>query len=269
MARAGSLKQRELGDFLRQARAKVTPSMAGLPDYGRRRTPGLRREEVAQLSGISVTWYTWIEQGRDLKVSAEVWSALADALHLNQVERAYLFQLAQQQDPDKAKASAGSLPLALATSVQQISAPAYVLDKYWNILHFNEFLDALFGHWPSQQLAQGGLTPNLLRFIFESERSRSIIVDWDERARRSVAEFRADSAPFLEEPEVREVIDALIAVSEEFAQLWGRRSVEAREGGLRSFNHPQLGYVEFEQLTFRLATHLDYKLVMLCSSEGR
>ncbi len=260
MAQAGSLKQKELGDFLRQARAKVTTTMAGLPDYGRRRTPGLRREEVAQLSGISVTWYTWIEQGRNLKVSAEVWSALSDALHLNKVERAYLFQLAQQNDPDHKKASAGSLPLALANSVNQINTPAYILDRYWNILYFNQQLDELFGHWPGQQ-AQG--QANLLRFIFLESCSRQIIVNWNERARRSVAEFRADIASFMEETEVRDFIGEFIANSDEFAQLWGHRTVEAREGGLRSFYHPQCGHVEFEQLTFRLATHLDYKLVIL------
>ncbi|HZJ96329.1 MAG: helix-turn-helix domain-containing protein [Alcaligenaceae bacterium] len=260
MAQAGSVKQKELGDFLRQARAKVTPAMAGLPDYGRRRTPGLRREEVAQLSGISVTWYTWIEQGRDLKVSADVWSALADALHLNKVERAYLFQLAQQNDPDRQKASAGSLPLALPNSVNQINTPAYILDRYWNILHFNQLLDELFGYWPDQQ--EPGQA-NLLRFIFLEPLSRKIIVNWEDRARRSVAEFRADIAPFMEEVEVREFIDEFIERSDEFAQLWGHRAVEAREGGARGFYHPQHGFVEFEQLTFRLATHLDYKLVIL------
>ena len=260
MARAGSLKQKELGDFLRQARAKVTPGMAGLADYGRRRTPGLRREEVAQLSGISVTWYTWIELGRDLKVSAEVWSALADALHLNKVERAYLFQLAQQNDPDIEKASAGSLPLALAHSVHQINTPAYILDRYWNILYFNSQLNELFGEWPGQQ--EPGQA-NLLRFIFLESISREIIVNWEDRARRSAAEFRADIASYMEEAEVRDFLDKFIVTSEEFAQLWGHRTVEARDGGKRSFNHPQQGYLEFEQLTFRLATHLDYKLVIL------
>lgn len=260
MARFGSLKQKELGDFLRQARAKVTPGMAGLPNYGRRRTPGLRREEVAQLSGISVTWYTWIEQGRDLRVSAEVWSALADALHLNPVERAYLFQLAEQSDPDREKASAGSLPLSLADSVQQISTPAYILDRYWNILYFNPQLDDLFANWPSCQV---GSAANLLRFIFLEPQARHIIVDWEERARRSVAELRADIAPFMEENEVREFLDSFSSLSGEFAQFWGQRAVQAREGGSRSFNHPQLGELSFEQLTFRLATHLDYKLVML------
>lgn len=260
MARAGSLKQKELGDFLRQARAKVTPSMAALPSYGRRRTPGLRREEVAQLSGISVTWYTWIEQGRDLKVSSEVWSALADALHLNKVERAYLFQLAQQSDPDKEKASAGSLPLALSTIVHKIATPAYILDRYWNILYFNQPLNELFVTWPDQQKK---VQANLLRFIFLEPLSRDIIVNWEERARRSVAEFRADIASYMEEAEVRDFIDEFIDSSEEFAQLWANRTVEAREGGIRGFNHPAKGYLEFEQLTFRLATHLDYKLVIL------
>ncbi|CAM5188574.1 helix-turn-helix domain-containing protein [Oligella ureolytica] len=118
----------------------------------------------------------------------------------------------------------------------------------------------MFGYWPDQQ--EPGQA-NLLRFIFLEPLSRKIIVNWEDRARRSVAEFRADIAPFMEEVEVREFIDEFIERSDEFAQLWGHRAVEAREGGARGFYHPQHGFVEFEQLTFRLATHLDYKLVIL------
>lgn len=257
-AQVASRKKQLLGDFVREARARVSPQMAGLPSGQRRRTPGLRREEVALLCDISVTWYTWIEQGREVAVSNQVWSRLADVLYLNRAERAYLFDLADGIDPDHAKSQLGSLPLNLQACVDSICGPAYILDKYWNILYFNEKMDALFGHWISTEVE-----PNLLRFIFKSEISVGIVVNWQERAKRSVCEFRADIGASIEETDINLMIDELAQASELFQYWWDRQTVLAREGGLREFNHPVQGYLEFEQITFRLATHLDYKLVML------
>lgn len=262
-AHAASRKKQLLGEFVREARARVTPQMAGLPIGQRRRTPGLRREEVALLCDISVTWYTWIEQGRDVAVSNQVWSRLADVLHLNKAERAYLFDLADGIDPDHAKSQLGSLPLNLQACVDSIKGPAYILDKYWNILYFNDMMDALFGEWISSQRIHYQQQANLLRFIFQSTESKQIVVNWEERAKRSVSEFRADIGASLEETEIALMIDDLTQANEVFKHWWDRQTVLAREGGLREFNHPQQGYLEFEQITFRLATHLDYKLVML------
>ena len=257
-AQSASRKKQLLGEFVREARARVTPQMAGLPVGQRRRTPGLRREEVALLCDISVTWYTWIEQGRDVAVSNQVWSRLADVLHLNKAERAYLFDMADGIDPDHTKSQLGSLPLNLQACVDSIQGPAYILDKYWNILYFNDMMDALFGRWLS-----GQPQANLLRFIFQSDVSNEIVVNWEERAKRSVSEFRADIGASIEETDIALMIEDLTQASEVFKHWWERQTVLAREGGLREFNHPQLGYQEFEQITFRLATHLDYKLVML------
>lgn len=262
-AYAASRKKQLLGEFVREARARVSPQMAGLPVGQRRRTPGLRREEVALLCDISVTWYTWIEQGRDVAVSNQVWSRLADVLHLNKAERAYLFDLADGIDPDHTKSQLGSLPLSLQACVESINGPAYILDKYWNILYFNEMMDALFGFWISAQQEEHQQQANLLRFIFQSDASKKIVVNWEERAKRSVSEFRADIGASIEETDIALMIEALTQVSGVFKHWWERQTVLAREGGLREFNHPELGYLEFEQITFRLATHLDYKLVML------
>ncbi|WP_159991663.1 helix-turn-helix transcriptional regulator [Pelistega ratti] len=253
-----SRKKQLLGEFVRHARARITPQMAGLSGGQRRRTPGLRREEVALLCDISVTWYTWIEQGRDVAVSAHVWSKLADVLHLNKVERAYLFELADVIDPDVAKSQYGSLPSHLAECVNAVNGPCYILDKYWNILYFNPQLDQLFDGCLSQ-VEQA----NLLVFIFQEPKAKSIVLNWEERAKRAVSEFRADIVASIEEPEVVRFIDDLSQKSETFKYWWDRQTVLAREGGLREFMHPVLGYQEYEQLTFRLATHLEYKLVML------
>lgn len=258
-----SLKKLALGEFVRNIRARVTPQMAGLAHGQRRRTPGLRREEVAQLCDISVTWYTWIEQGRDVSVSSAVWSRLADVLQMSKAERAYLFELAEATDPDHAKEQYGSLPLSLQGCVDNMKGPAYILDRCWNMLFFNTELDTVFNGWPGRQAE-----PNLLRFIFQSSEAPHIVVNWEQRAHRAVAEFRADIGAHLDEPDIKQIMEELLDSSTVFKHWWSRQTVVEREGGLREFMHPAQGYLEFDQITFRLATHLDYKLVMLLKKSG-
>ncbi|TAM86907.1 MAG: XRE family transcriptional regulator [Candidimonas sp.] len=256
--RAGQTRRHALGDFLRSARARVAPEMVGLPPGVRRRTPGLRREEVAQLCGISVTWYTWIEQGRGVTVSPGVWARLAAVLRLARAERHYLFDLAECADPDHGDESPGPRLRDLADCVRRFDAPAYFLDRCWNMLASNRALLDLFGGWPKCDDR-----PNLLRYIFLDRAARSLVVDWERRARRVVAEFRADAGPHVDEPEVREVLDGLLAASPLFARWWTRQTVVAREGGVREFNHPARGLLTYRQMTFRLATRPDCKLVVL------
>lgn len=256
------IRRRALGDFLRSVRARVSPESHGLPSGARRRTPGLRREEVAQLCGISVTWYTWIEQGRDVSVSASVWSRLARIFQLSRAERHYLFELAESADPEHAREYDDALPPALARCVHSITAPAYILDRKWNVLACNEPLLRLFGGWPGQT-GQA----NLLRYIFEDPAARQLVVDWDSRARRVVAEFRADVAPYADEPGLRALVEELSESSPVFNRCWTGQTVVEREGGRRAFRHPDLGVVQYEQITFRLAIRPDCKLVMLLEAQ--
>ncbi|AEC21939.1 transcriptional regulator [Pusillimonas sp. T7-7] len=261
---AASIRRKALGDFLRQARGRVQPESVGLPPGIRRRTPGLRREEVAQLCGISVTWYTWIEQGRDVSVSAGVWARLASVLGLARAERHYLFELAECADPEHGHDYVTPLPTYLADCVHSITAPAYILDRCWNVLARNEPLLRLFDGWPDRDGS-----PNLLRYIFSDPAARDLVVDWEQRASRVVAEFRADAAAHADEPDVRAVLDGLQQASQVFAHWWTRHAVVDREGGLREFNHPQHGILRYQQITFRLATRPDCKLVMLLESQFR
>ncbi|HEY0297184.1 MAG TPA: helix-turn-helix transcriptional regulator [Bordetella sp.] len=255
-------RRQVLGEFVRNARARITPQMAGLPEGARRRTPGLRREEVAQLSGISVTWYTWIEQGRDVSVSPTVWARIASVLHLGKAERAYLFELAECADPQQPREAPEGVAERLKACVDAISAPAYVLDHAWNVLAFNEAMRDLFDDWPAREPR-----PNLLRYIFLDPAARRLVVDWEQRARRVVAEFRADAAPNLDVPDVAALVDALDRESPMFAHWWTRHAVIEREGGFRDFDHPRRGRLAFQQITFRLATHPELKLVMLLQPE--
>jgi transcriptional regulator with XRE-family HTH domain len=262
-SQANPARRKALGDFVRSARARVAPEMAGLPPGVRRRTPGLRREEVAQLCGISVTWYTWIEQGRNVSVSAGVWARLAHVLHLARAERHYLFELAECADPEHGRDYIDPLPSGLGDCVHSISAPAYILDRCWNILARNEALLRLFNGWPDRS-AQ----PNLLRYIFQDPAARELVVDWEQRAHRAVAEFRAEAGPHTDEPDVRALLEDLLQTSPVFAHWWTRQTVVEREGGQREFRHPHLGVLCYQQFTFRLAIRPDCKLVMLLSEAG-
>ncbi len=260
----GALRKQALGEFVRSARDRVTPQQAGIAGGQRRRTPGLRREEVAQLCDISVTWYTWIEQGRDVSVSAAVWARLATVLQMTRAERAYLFELADVSDPDHGGDAGWTPPPFLQACVDSMNGPAYILDRYWNVMAYNRSLDQVFAGWMSAQAE-----PNLLRFIFLDENAPRIVVDWEARANRVVAEFRADIGAYLDDAATAVLIDELLAGSPVFRHWWARQVVVEREGGLRAFQHPELGRREFEQITFRLATQPDYKLVMLLQKSDR
>ncbi len=259
----GSLRRKALGDFLRRVRGRVQPEQVGLPPGARRRTPGLRREEVAQLCDISVTWLTWIEQGRDVSVSAGVWARLALTLRLSRAERHYLFELAECADPDHGGDLVTPLPPRLADCVHAITAPAYILDRCWNVLAQNKPLLHLFDGWPARDE-----TPNLLRYVFLDPAARKLVINWEERASRIVAEFRADSGAYAEERDVQDIRDELRQASSVFAHWWTRHTVVDRAGGLREFSHPTDGTLRYQQITFRLATRPDCKLVMLLDADA-
>ncbi|GAB7538918.1 helix-turn-helix transcriptional regulator [Burkholderia sp. 3C] len=257
---------RALGDFIRAHRERLTPEAVGLPPGPRRRTPGLRREEVAQLCGVSPTWYTWIEQGRQVSASADALARIAVALRLSRAERAYLFELAAQRDPAEPELATADVPDTLVAAVRLVAAPAYVLDRQWNALAWNEPAAALFTGWldqPGDLGNGGGQDRNLLRFTFMSPAARTLIVDWDTRARRLVAEFRADSIRHLNDAPTRTLIDSLVAGSEAFAHYWASQDVVEREGGERAFDHPRDGRVVYQQTTLKPAHREDLKFVML------
>jgi transcriptional regulator with XRE-family HTH domain len=251
-------QRRELADFVRAQREKLKPAVVGLPAAARRRTPGLRREEVAQLCGLSVTWYTWLEQGRDIALSPSALSRLADALRLRRAERAYLFELAGKRDPAAGDSAVDEVPPALTACMKTIAAPAYVLDRTWTARAWNPRAQRLYAGW-----LDGAHDRNLLRFIFLSPTARTLIHDHGERARRVVAEFRADVSTHLDDPPIRDLIADLRRRSEAFARLWDQHGVLGREGGERTFDHPRDGFVRFTQVTFNLASEPELKLTML------
>lgn len=253
-------QRRLLGAFLRTHRERLTPQDAGIHGgSARRRTPGLRREEVAHLCGLSPTWYTWLEQGRDVSVSPAALARIAMAMQLTAAERAYLFELARKRDPNASKAEDGceAPPKPLLATLEAITAPAYLLDRNWTACGWNEAAARHFVGW------LGGTERNLLRYVFLDPTARTFICDWEDRARRLLAEFRADTARRSEDAEVSSLVQDLRNGSPHFARFWDDHSVLGREGGTRSFSHPLSGLLVYEQLTLNPAGRTDYKLVML------
>ncbi|HEY4251595.1 MAG TPA: helix-turn-helix transcriptional regulator [Roseomonas sp.] len=254
-------QRRLLGAFLRRHREALAPAAAGQPTgpHARRRTPGLRREEVAQLSGLSTTWYSWVEQGRDIALSAEALARLADALRLTAAERAYLFELARRRDPAPpiAPPATDAPPPELLAVLEASAAPAYLLDRLWQVRGRNAAAARLFAPWFDSG------EPCLLRFVFLHDAARGFIRDWENRARRLLAEFRADTAHEPEDPAMQALLRDLLRQSPDFARFWNTHAVLAREGGLRLFDHPRDGPLRYEQVTLIPAAQPDHKLVML------
>jgi transcriptional regulator with XRE-family HTH domain len=253
-----SARTQSLGDFLRAHRERLSPEDSGIPSGSRRRTPGLRREEVAQLCGVSSTWYTWIEQGRPVSASPEAMAQIAVALRLSRAERAYLFELSNLHDPDAGTSSQTEIPTSLSSLLRTLKMPAYVLDRQWNAVAWNRAAEQLFVDW----LTKNG-DRNLLRYIFLSPTSRRLVVDWEMRVRRVVAEFRADSGRYLHDQPTRALIADLSTHSNHFRKFWNSQDVYEREGGPRQFQHPQKGLLRFDQITMKLSANEDLKLVVL------
>ena len=248
-----------LGGFLRAHRERLAPAAAGLAPGPRRRTPGLRREELAQLSGISATWYSWLEQGRAVSASPAALARLAATLQLTRAERAYLFELAGRRDPDDAPATAAAeAPPAVVAAIDGFAAPAYLLDHSWTARAWNRAAARLFVGWldhPGER--------NQLRYIFLDPAARALISDWPGRARRVLAEFRADYSRHVDDPGLDALIAELSRKSGFFRRAWQDQAVTGREGGERRFTHPADGLVRFTQATFNPAGHPDLKLVLL------
>lgn len=255
-------RRKELGEFLLALRQRGTPEEFGFPSGIRRRTKGLRREEIAQLAGISATWYTWIEQGREVNISSEALDRLAQVLKLSRTERAYLFDIAGRRDPRGNEAEKDTPPATLVRLLDNITIPAYIMGRTWDLLAWNHAAEVLFTGWLDKPVV-GTSAPNLLRYVFRNPDAKQFVVNWEVRARRLVAEFRADCRSRLEEPELQRLVAELSQTSPEFERFWKQHDVLERQGGPREFNHPQFGIIGYHQITLRPVEQEQLKLVLL------
>jgi transcriptional regulator with XRE-family HTH domain len=243
-----------LGGFLRAHRERMAPADAST----RRRTPGLRREELAARAGISATWLAWMEQGREVNASPQALARLAAALDLTGAERAYLFELARRSDPARPNELArADVPGSVRALVEAVDHPAYAIDRGWNVRCWNEGAADLFvGLF-------GDGAANLLTYTLLSPGARALLPDWGDRVARIVAEFRADYLRGMADPATAALVERLSSESPEFAQAWAAQDVAHREGGRRDFRHPLRGDLAFRQWTYIPAERRDYKVVVL------
>ncbi|MGO3741808.1 helix-turn-helix transcriptional regulator [Kerstersia sp.] len=243
----------DLAAFLRARRERLSPADVGLPSGGRRRTPGLRREEVAALAGVGLTWYTWLEQGRDIGVSASFLDSLARVLKLDATERRHLFLLAHARPP----AEPGKTWCVLPPLVQRLMhdlAPhaAYVLNLRWDVLDFNAPARQLFGfdrHPPERR--------NLLWLLFTDPLLHERFAQWEEQAPNMLSGFRRDFTRASQEADIHELVDELERVSPEFKTWWRQHDVHAPCTGVRELcvNGQILAY-EHTSLTIDEDRHL-------------
>lgn len=246
-----------LGSYLRDRRAKLDPASFGFA--GRRRTPGLRREEVAQRANISATWYTWLEQGRGGAPSADVLDRIARALMLTEVEREHLFLLGLDRPPEvRYHASEGINPRLQRLLDTLEYSPALVKTPLWDVVAWNRAASTVLTDY-------GALAPeqrNILRIIFLDPRVRAAQFDWQAVARFVVGAFRADTARAGATEQVQELVAELSHRSPEFSALWAENDVRAHGDGIKHLRHPSGEVIAFEFSAFTVDGRPDLGLIV-------
>ncbi|WP_405486449.1 helix-turn-helix transcriptional regulator [Streptomyces sp. NBC_00096] len=257
VAPESDVRRHELADFLRSRRERITPEQVGLPRGPRRRTPGLRREEVAQLSAVGVTWYTWLEQAREIQVSQQVLDALARALLLDASERTHLFALAAMPDPAPHTDCPAITPALRALLDQMGPVPACIQNSRYDILAYNE----TYGRLLCDLDALPREDRNCVWLAFTNAEWRSAVVDMAEMNRTLAAKFRASMAEHLAEPAWKALLARLEAGSPEFRELWARHEVVGPAGKTKFIRNAQVGLLHVEQTNLWLGPAAGPRLV--------
>ena len=253
---------RELGNLLRARRERLQPADVGLASGARRRTPGLRREEVAQLASISATYYAFLEQGRDIRPSGQVLDALSRALRLSPAERAHVHTLA----------GGGTAPAqvaeALAPGVQELVArlqpdPAYVTGRRFDVLAANPAARLLWTDWAALPAPER----NMLWWTFTEPAARGVLVEWETEASALLARYRAAAARHPGDPAFDELTDRLHHASPDVRAWWPRHDVASLGSGTKRLRHPTLGELELQHVVVQVAEDLEQKVVIFMAGE--
>jgi transcriptional regulator with XRE-family HTH domain len=247
-----------LGSYLKDRRAKLDPAAFGFASQ-RRRTPGLRREEVAQRANISSTWYTWLEQGRGGAPSADVLDRIARALMLTDVEREHLFLLGLGRPPEvRYRKDDGVTPRLQRVLDALEPSPALIRTAIWDVVAWNRAATVMlidYGSLPPEQR-------NILRFMFLDPRVRAAQYDWESVARFVVGAFRVDAARAGAAAEVKPLVDELCRLSPEFTRMWGDNDVQSHGEAVKHIRHAVLGPLAFEYSAFAVDGRPDLSMVV-------
>ncbi|MEU2930245.1 helix-turn-helix transcriptional regulator [Streptomyces sp. NPDC007251] len=260
-------RRAELSEFLRSRRARLKPEDVGLPQFGRRRrVPGLRREELAQLAGVSVAYYTRLEQGNGRNVSAEVLDAIARALRLSDAEHAHLTHLAKPKSHKKKPAARQQqVRVALRQLLDTMDGvPAYVVGRRAEILAWNRMAAALFGDWAELPAAER----NWARLTFLRPEYRELFVDWEQKAIDIVCALRMDAGCHPDDSKLSALVGELSVKSEEFRRLWATHDVKEKNHGVKRLHHPLVGDLSLQFESFKLTDDSEQSLVTYHAEPG-
>ena len=250
------VRRQELAGFLRSRRERIAPEQVGLPPAARRRTPGLRREEVATLAGVGVTWYTWLEQGRQINASMQVLDAVARTLLLDPHERDHLFRLADTPD-GSGQGDCASLPPTAQLLLDKLEPfPACVRNARFDVLAWNPAYEQMVGSLGDVPFEER----NSLWRMFTSPRCRASMLDWEEGTRRMVAEYRSAMAAHVAEPAWKCLVSRLTKVSPEFTELWERHEVASPENLTKRYLHPEVGLLRLNYTHLWLGQRLGTRM---------
>jgi transcriptional regulator with XRE-family HTH domain len=254
-------RRAQLADFLKTRRARLHPEQFDLPNYPRRRKPGLRREELAQLVGVGVSWYTWLEQGRDINVSDQILSRLADILQLNEQERSHLFLLARGPLPLPDE-QGGENPSQNADYQAILDGwdiyPALLVDRHLNVIAWNESANCVFGDFSGRSERDR----NAVWSTFMDPSQRERLVHWEHAARRSIALLRARSDRYANEPWFQEFITDLHQASPEFRAWWPEHDILFTCHDQNEINHPLIGSLVFQGTTLVIPERPDLQIMV-------
>lgn len=259
-------RRRELAAFLTTRRERLTPADVGIPDVGRRRVRGLRREEVAQLAAISTTWYTWLEQARDVTISAQVAESISRALRLDEAEQRHLFALLGMVPPTSPATAPSSLLSVLERVVNSVSSsPAYIVDARWDILGWNGAASALFGIHRAAVDQR-----NLFRFLF-----LDVGAGWTDTRMTDpatmvpvlVGQFRSDFVDVLDDDELEDLLRDIRKSKAWFNDLWAKHDVASVPYAPMRYDHPGVGRMEFSFLTLELAGQPSLRVHMFIAAD--
>ncbi|MFE9767187.1 helix-turn-helix transcriptional regulator [Streptomyces sp. NPDC005808] len=260
-------RRAELSEFLRTRRARLKPEDVGMPDFGRhRRVPGLRREELAQLAGVSVAYYTRLEQGNGQNVSAEVLDAIARALRLTDAEHAHLTHLAK---PKQHKKKQGARQQQVRGALRQLldtldGVPAYITGRRSDVLVWNRMAAAVFGDWselPAQER-------NWARMVFLRPEYQDLFVEWEQKAIDIVCLLRMDAGCHPDDPRLSALVGELSVKSEDFRRLWATHDVKEKSHGVKRLRHPLVGDLSLQYESFQLAGDSEQVLVTYHAEPG-
>lgn len=256
----------ELSAFLRKKRSELDPAWFGIARVGQRRTKGLRREDIAHLAHVSLSWYTWLEQGKPIKVSAQLLGRLARTLKLSNAETRYLYSLCDHRMPDVAQPPEGGsqVSIRLIAMLNSIAGPAFFINRRWDVLSANRAAEAVFGI----QILKADDDLNILELIFLNDDHRKMMPNWERDARLAVAKFRLDVTESLPEDDLLEWADELRNKSSEFAAFWAETAVSDRVEDEKFFHHPKVGLLNFGYTHFHVSERPELRLNVYTAADA-